>query len=466
MRYVLRVLFLIAVILLCFGLSPISASPAEPLVLAGGTIVDVSNFGRSASDIRDSVIIIQDGKITAAGSREEIKIPANAKALNILGKYVIPGLNDAFATQNNQAHANAYLYMGVTSIVGLDEPGGRRGPLFLGAAPSPHVYRLESISGFDETGLVPPAVSTGDLRNRGRKLSSKELKDQVDALSRAGFKVLLLHYALSSEQTKVIVGRALELGIATIGELGFTPYPDAIRAGVQAFVHVSRYSLELAPPEMRLEVAAAPFGHPREKFYEYLTHIGSTDPLLKQYAHVLGSARVGLIPTLSLEYLDLADHENPWKEPVAAILDPKDIHLPANPITGERDKNPGDAADSFPPELSESLFRIEKEYCRAGAKYLTGSGTTAFGTMPGISLHTELMLLTRVGLSPRQALAAATSNFEEILGWSKVGQVRAGYHADLLVLDDNPTTDVRNAKKIHAIILSGKVLERDKLLAR
>jgi imidazolonepropionase-like amidohydrolase len=84
--------------------------------------------------------------------------------------------------------------------------------------------------------------------------------------------------------------------------------------------------------------------------------------------------------------------------------------------------------------------------------------------MPGISLHTELLLLTKIGLSPRQALAAATSNFEEILGWSKVGQVRAGYQADLLVLDENPARDVRNAKKIHTLILGGKVLERDKLL--
>jgi len=86
--------------------------------------------------------------------------------------------------------------------------------------------------------------------------------------------------------------------------------------------------------------------------------------------------------------------------------------------------------------------------------------------MPGISLHTELMLLTRIGLSPRQALAAATSNFEQILGWSKVGQVRTGYNADLLVLDDDPTADVRNAKKISTIILGGKVLDRGKLLAR
>jgi hypothetical protein len=439
---------------------------AQSLVLTGGTIIDTSNFGRSESDVKNSVVVIQGNEITAAGPKGKIRIPAGAKVFDISGKYVIPGLNDAFAAQNNQAHANAYLYMGVTSIVGIDDPGGRRGPLFLQANPSPHIYRLESVSGFDESKMSPPPDSTEDLRNRGRKLTSKELRDQVDSLGRAGFKVLLLHYALSPEQTGVVARRAHKLGMSTIGELGFTPYPEAIRAGVQAFVHVSRYSLQLAPPEMRRKVAAAPFGTPRERFYEYLTHVGSTDPALRQYAHVLGSAGVGLIPTLSFEYLDLPNHENPWKEPVAAILDPKDIHLPANPMTGVRDKKPGDATDSFPPDLSESLFRIESEYCRAGAKYLTVSGTTAFGTMPGISLHTELMLLTKIGLTSRQALAAATANFGELLGWSKVGQVRAGYHADLLVLDDNPTMDLRNAKKIRTIILSGIMLDREKLLAK
>ena len=77
---------------------------------------------------------------------------------------------------------------------------------------------------------------------------------------------------------------------------------------------------------------------------------------------VLGSSRAGLIPTLSLEYLDLPDHDNPWKEPVAAILDPKDIHLPANPITGERDKSPGDARTTsrpiYPQAFSESRKNI------------------------------------------------------------------------------------------------------------
>jgi hypothetical protein len=442
------------------------ALSARPLVLTGGTIIDTSNFGNSARDIQNSIVIVEGDRITAAGPRKAIKIPVGARVVDITGKYVVPGLNDAFSTQNNQAHANAHLYMGVTSIVGLDEPGGRRGPLFLKANPSPHVYRLESISGYDKSRLEPPSVSAGDLRKRGRMLSAQQLNDQVDALHKAGYKALLLHYALSPEQTTVVAHRAREIGLSTIGELGFTPYPDAIKAGVQAFVHVSRYSLELAPPEMRSRVASEPFGPPRQVFYEFLTHISSSDPGLLRYASVLSPSGTGLIPTLSLEYLDLPDHSNPWNEPIAEILDPKDIHLPANRLTGKRDKTPEAAADNFPANLSESLFRIETQYCKAGAKYLTGSGTTAFGTMPGISLHTEMALLIRIGLTPRQALAAATSNFEKLFGWKNVGRIEAGYQADILVLDANPAADIENAKKINALILDGKILDRQKLITK
>ena len=63
-------------------------------------------------------------------------------------------------------------------------------------------------------------------------------------------------------------------------------------------------------------------------------------------------------------------------------------------------------------------------------------------------------------------MAAATSNFEKLFGWSRAGKVQAGYRADLLVLDANPTVDIRNAKKINTVILSGRLLDREKLLAR
>jgi imidazolonepropionase-like amidohydrolase len=170
------------------------------------------------------------------------------------------------------------------------------------------------------------------------------------------------------------------------------------------------------------------------------------------------------MPTLSLNYLDLPDHRNPWQEPAAKIIDPKDIFMPANPLTGQRDEDQGGPAGNRFTQVAQALMRVEERYRRAGAKYLTGSGTTAFGTIPGVSLHTELELLSRVGLPPRQALAAATSNFGEIFDWKTVGQVKAGYNADLLVLNANPLQGIENLKNIHSVILNGEILDRDKLL--
>ena len=427
------------------------AEPPRALVLAGATLIDVSNFGNSSADVKDSVVVLQDGQIAAAGPRSEVKIPAGARVIDVSGKYIVPGLNDAFSALNNQAQANAHLYMGVTSIVGLGEPpGGRRGPLFLDAHPSPRIYRLDwQWSG--EAAAAEP-----------------EMIKQIDALAHDGIKVMLLHYGLSPKQVRVAARRARELGIATIGELGATTYDEAIRAGVNAFVHTSRYSLDVAPPDLRKEVAEAPFGPPRIKYYKYLVGLSPSDPSLQRHAAVLASGRVGLIPTASLNYLELPGHKNPWKEPIAAILDPKDIHLPANPATGERD-NPDPTAnprDGLPPGVAEAMLRIDEQYRKAGAKFVAGSGADAFGTMPGISLHTELELLTRIGLTPRQALAAATSNFGELFGWSQVGQVKAGYNADLLVLDENPVEDVGHLKKIRMVILNGEILDRDRLLSK
>jgi len=407
------------------------AAEPRPLVLAGGTIVDVSDSGRGNADVRDAVIVMRGGTIVAAGPRRTTKIPAGAKVIRIDGAYVVPGLNDVFAGLNSQAQANAYLYMGVTSIVGSDEPGGRRGALFAKARPSPRIRRLGVVASPDE----------------------------VDQVAKGGAAVLLLYYPLLPDQTRVVARRARELGLATIGELGKTTYTEAIDAGVDAFVHSSRYSLELASSEMRDSVAKEPFGPSRTAFYQFLAGLDPDDDRIAQWGSRLAQSHTSLIPTLSLYYLDLPNHDNPWKERIAAILDPKDIHLPADRTTGQAPKPPG-----IPIGLSQNVIRIEERYRRAGAHYLAGSGTSAFGTLPGISLHNKLRMLTGIGLTPRQALAAATSNVGEVFRWPAVGQIKPDYDADLVVVDGNPTTDIANLKKIRLVILNGEVLNRQPLL--
>jgi hypothetical protein len=453
--YALLLLFLAAVVL--------SASPERPLAIVGGTVLDVSSLGTSSHDLADATVLIRGGRIEAVGPRRNVPIPKDARILDAKGAFIVPGLSDVYATVNNQGQANAFLYMGVTSIVGLNDPS-RRGRLFLGASPGPRIWRMESITGYDPGALPEGQRTVSDLMSKGRRLSEAELREQVDRLARSGVKVAHLYYTLSPGQVRVVADQARARGLATIGELGATTYPDAIEAGVMSFVHTSRYSLELAPRELRDQVARAPFGPPRRQYYEFLTGVREDDPVLVRYARVLAAGHTALIPTLAMNYLQLPGHRNPWKEPAASLLDPKDIHLPADPATGEQVRPAEVVRDGFPPGAEQHMPVLESVYCRAGATYLAGSGTTAFGTMPGISLHVELEMLVKACLTPRQALAAATANVGRVFAWQSVGQVKAGYNADVLVLDADPTRDIGNLKRIRHLVLAGDVIDLEGLL--
>jgi imidazolonepropionase-like amidohydrolase len=79
-------------------------------------------------------------------------------------------------------------------------------------------------------------------------------------------------------------------------------------------------------------------------------------------------------------------------------------------------------------------------------------------------MHTELELLVRLGLTPREALAAATSNYSERFGWRELGLVEAGRRADLLILGADPTADISNTRNIQSVVLDGVVLDRPGLL--
>jgi imidazolonepropionase-like amidohydrolase len=110
------------------------------------------------------------------------------------------------------------------------------------------------------------------------------------------------------------------------------------------------------------------------------------------------------------------------------------------------------------------LWRINETIFTALPHYLAASGADSMGTMPGISLHTELELLVRLGLSPREALAAATNNYALQFGWNELGQIAPSRRADVLVVDADPTVNVWNARHISAIILDGEPFDRDAFL--
>jgi len=442
-----RTFFPILLILLISCSPPTSENAGlenDVIALVGGTVLDVSDWGASDDDIEDAVVLIEDGLISSVGRRGEVEIPESAQLIDASGKFIIPGLIDGFAALNNQAYANAYLYMGVTSIISVD--GGRRGPFFVDADPGPSAYRLEGVG--DE------AVST------------EELLGQIDELHASGYKVVLLMYELRPDQLRAAVEHAHSFGMGTIGELGFTTYSEVIETGIDAFVHTTRYSLDIAPRAMARAVAEEPFSDdlqsPKWRYYKFLTDIDANDERLLDHASVLGQGNVALVPTFSLLYLDLPDCENLWNETVAVIIDPADVNNPSNKLTGKHAYDP-EHTKAYA-DLAAKEFILERAYKAAGAHYLAGSGTDVWGTMPGISMHTELQLLTRIGLSHREAIAAATWNIAETYGFEEIGKIEAGRRADLLVLNADPLDDLGNLKLIDVLIKDGKQIDRGKLL--
>ena len=418
---------------------------AEVLALVGGTVVDTGDWGQSTVDIEDAVVIVEDGEIAEVGRRSSTAVPAEARVIDASGKFIVPGLVDGFAAINNQAYANAYLASGVTSIISVD--GGRRGGLFLDADPGPRIHRLDSV-GYERATL-------------------EEHLEATDRLAEAGVEILLLMYKLPPDQLQVLAERARSHGMGTIGELGLSSYSQGIEAGLNAFVHTTRYSLDMAPEEMARAVVEQPFSDdldsPKWIYYKWLSGLSPFDERLESHAQVLASDSIALMPTLALLYLDQPWAKNPWDEPVAGLLDPEDINRPATRETGRHE---GDVSHQVAyAALARSELILEEAFRRAGARYLAGSGTDVWGTMPGISLHQELEGLSRIGMSPREVLAAATSNFAKTFpNWGAAGEIRESQRADLLVLGDDPRVDVGNLKSIEKVILAGEILEPSSLL--
>jgi imidazolonepropionase-like amidohydrolase len=107
---------------------------------------------------------------------------------------------------------------------------------------------------------------------------------------------------------------------------------------------------------------------------------------------------------------------------------------------------------------------------RAGVQILAGTDCPNPFVYPGFSLHDELGLLVRSGLTPAEALRTATVNPAIFLGVTdSLGTVARGKVADLALLDGNPLTDIANTKRIRAVIQGGRLLDRralDAMLAQ
>jgi hypothetical protein len=452
-----------------------------PLVLYGGTVVDVTDWGHSARDLQDSVVIVRDGRITDVGSIAAISIPKGARVIDCTGKFIIPGLVDGFAGMNSQGEANANLYMGVTTVVASSDD--RHGPIDAAAYPSPHLYLIDSIGTTDNWSLLASRPEWAAKLKEGAhpaELTPEDTLHQMNDTARLGTRVLWLGGNLTAANTQWIIAHAHQLGLVTYGEFISTPYTVGIEAGVDALLHMNRYDLGVIPDELQRPLVDDSAGPAANTANDYAERLPPTDPHWRAYAQFLASHHVALMPAFSLYFLQLPGHRNLWKEEAARLLDAAHMVQPSDRATGEiiyplppwsrrlplsTQRWMEDGQQKKADQSAMRMWRINETIFSAFPHYLAASGASSRGTMAGISLHTELEMLVRLGLSPREALAAATNNYAIQFGWNELGQIAPGRRADILVVDGDPTENIWNARRISGLIVDGNVMDRDALLS-
>jgi hypothetical protein len=451
------------------GLAQAVAPQHEKIAIVGATLIDVSNYGHSTNDIADSVVLIDEGKIVAVGSATQIAIPAESTRIDAQGEFIVPGLVDGFGALRTQAFANAYLYEGVTTVYvpTILPNGGGDGELKIvrDANPGPRLFLGAPMTGYSELGADPSDKPMLEHRLHDRRLSNEQLIARVDQLADQGFRGVTVSYDVWPDQVDVIVAESKRRGLAALAELAFTPYPYAIHAGVSGLLRNDHYLLEFAPPAVLLDRA------------DNLNTGGAAsraicmvDPASSEVANFgaqLAKSNTALMPTLAMEATaDALDVPNPWNAPSAALIEAADLDDPVDRSTG---------ASAFLASLSTERRNRVRECAwhkqaldarlyQLGAKYLAGSSATSYGIMPGSGLHLELALLHRIGLTPREAIAAATSNFADIYGWRDIGRIEPGRVADLLILNSDPRSDLAALDRIDRIIFRGSLLNRQALL--
>jgi len=474
-------LLMIAGALICVpALASQTPVAPTPLVLTGGTVIDVSDWGRSANDLTNAVVIIQGDKITDVGPASTLPIPKGAHVIDCTGKFIIPGLVDGFEGMNSQAEASANLYLGVTTAVVSSDK--YRGHVDFAVSPSPHLYLLDSVGTTDDWSLLIGHngwASTLRVIGHPTELSPEETQRQLADTAKLGTKAVYLGHDLTAVNTQWIIAQAHQMGLVTYGEFVATPYRVGIEAGVDVLLHMGQYELGLIPDELQVPLVDDPEGSAATTAYGYSERLPPTDLHVARYARFIASHHAALMPTFAMYYLRLPGHRNLWNEPAAALLDPARMFNPPDRKTGEMDYPlptwarhlPGVAQRYEEESLRKKsdqaamrLWRLNQAMFSAFPHYLAASGALVDGSFPGISLHVELEMLVRLGLTPREALAAATNNYAIQFNWTELGEVAPGRRADVLVVDGDPTLNIWNARRISTLILGGNVIDRQSLL--
>jgi imidazolonepropionase-like amidohydrolase len=286
----------------------------------------------------------------------------------------------------------------------------------------------------------------------------------VDQLVTAGAELIKVYTRIDAPLLRAIIDEARTFNLGVTGHLGMTDAVTAARAGISAIEHMSGVPEAASSNPSSLFAAHYrgffPGWTASERRWADLDSAGLT-----RVARLLAEAKVTIIPTLVLhETLSRLDEPGMMRDP--ALRDVPEERQQEWDVRGMVSRA-GWTEDDFRTfrrsRPMQDLFL--RAFAAAGGRIVTGTDASNPMLVPGYSEHREMELLVRAGLTPREALRAATRNGAVLLGVDSLGLLAPGKAADLLVLSRDPLVDIRNTRAIQAVMARGHLLDADSIRA-
>ena len=391
------------------------AQPTETSVIAivGASLID----GRGGPVVPDSVIVIRGERIVAVGKQDEVKIPPGAEVVDAKGLTLLPGLIDAhFHIDGDDPLPALYLSHGVTS---LRDPGqwieaydaARKA-----SAPVPRLFlcgpHLDS---------PPPAYPADSFIVR----DAEETRLAVNRFVDDGASAIKVYYRLPLALIKVAIETAHARGVPVMGHLEILDARDAIRAGIDGIEHATSFGTALLPlrdAEKYRQSVLADNNARREGRYQVWNSINLNTPQAESLFKLIVDHGVVVSPTLAIFERQRGDK------------DTTDIHVHAF-------------------KQMEAFVGLAN---KAGARIVVGSHSDVPHAKRGWAYQRELELLVESGLTPMQALVAGTmENARYFHIADRLGSVESGKLADLVLVEGDPSKDIRNMRHIKRVMLNG-----------
>ena len=377
--------------------------------LVGARIVD----GTTRAPIADGTILIHDGRIAGVGPRPSVSMPAGTRVIDVQGKTIIPGLWDMHAHIALPEWGPEYVGVGVTTARDMGGETGfltrLRDSIAAGKVIGPRLLLAGLVDGSG-----PEAFGTvyADTPEQGRAV--------VEAYHARGFQQMKLYTLIKPDVAGAIIRRAHELGMTVTGHVPRAmTLASMVDSGTDNVAHLP----------VRGDVSSA---------------------AVKEQIQLLVAKHVVIDPTVS--WNELLGHA---RETPLASFQPGFAEAPW-PLRSSYGsvRNAGDSAAAS--RALRSQLAVIKAMHDAGVRIVAG---TDYG-LPGFSLLRELELYVDAGLSPLEAIRAATAVPAEVMGVSReVGTIETGKRADLVVLDADPLADIHNVRRGRWVVANGRMFE-------